>query len=253
MSYIATNLPPEKHCFFGSQGGVSSGKYKSLNTNLSSQDDRNAMLRNFAIIAEYFNKKPQNMFTMRQSVTNIAVYADKPSWFQIAADGAVTTNPEILLGIKTADCAPVLLADYQHGVIGAAHAGWRGACRGIVENVVKLMLEKGAQKKDIVAAVGPCLQQQSFCCHADMAQVFLQESPLNEQYFQINNEEGNMYFDLSGYLGDKLVNMGIENVENSHIDTYPFVNGYFSYRRQIHANLVTAERDYPTQYSCICL
>ena len=253
MSYTAKNLPDDKHCFFGSAGGVSGGKYTSLNTNLSSQDSPDNLRRNFEIISGYFKKQPEDMFTLRQSVSNIAVSAENPSWFKIAADGAVTTDKNILLGVKTADCAPVLMADYKNGVIGVAHAGWRGASRGIVENVVKLMLEKGAEHKNISASIGPCMQQPSFEVKDDMRQVFLSLDEGNTIYFKEGEKEESFYFDLSGYVEDILRKTGIENIDNSRIDTYPLQNGYFSYRRNTHLNLIETPRDYPTQYSCICL
>lgn len=253
MSYIAKNLPKEKHCFFCSAGGVSSGKYTSLNTNLSSADNPDNLRRNFEIISGYFGKHTEDMFTLRQSISNIAVYADKPSWFKIAADGAVTKNKNILLGVKTADCAPILMADYKNGVIGVAHAGWRGACAGIIENVVKLMTDNGAELRSIAACIGPCLQQQSFEVKDDMRQIFLNSNQNNAKYFKEEKQKWRFYFDLSGYAENKLRELGIENIDNCCIDTYPLQSGYFSYRRNTHLNLITIPRDYPTQYSCICL
>lgn len=253
MSWAAHNLKKEKHCFFGAAGGVSAGKYAALNTNLSSRDKPENLRRNFEIIAAKFNKTPENMVTIRQGITAEAIYAKEPTWFKIYADGAVTTNPEILLGIKTADCAPVLLADYEHGVIGAAHAGWRGACKGIVQNVVKLMFEHGARPENIAAAIGPCIQQASFAVKDDMRQELLQASAANEQYFTADGDGVHYNFDLSGYVEAQLKNIGIQNIANCRIDTYPSQNGYFSYRRNTHLNLIDAPKDYPTQYSCICL
>ena len=252
MSWKASNLIADKHCFFGAEGGVSAGIYSSLNTNLSSRDDKANIYKNFDIIAAHFATKRDNMFTIRQSVSNIAVSADAPSWFQTAADGIVTDKPDLLIGIKTADCAPVLLEDYQSGVIGAAHAGWRGAVRGIVENVVALMEKKGAKRENIVAAIGPCIQQKSFEVREDLRDVFLQQSVLNEKYFKVKTDETYL-FDLSGYLEDKMYAMGITDVENSHIDTYSELQKYFSYRRNTHLHLIEFEKDYPTQYSFIKL
>ncbi len=253
MVWTANNLDKTKHCFFGMAGGVSGGKYSTLNTNLSSADKPENLQRNFAIIAAHFNKKPTDMVTIRQSVTADAICTDKPTWFKIQADGAVTTNPNLLLGIKTADCAPVLLADYKHGVIGAAHAGWRGAFKGIIENVVTLMLEHGAEKKDIAAAIGPCIQQQSYEVKEDMRNTLLDVAANNARYFAPAADRVHFYFDLSGYVENRLQNLGITNIENCRIDTYSAANGYFSYRRNTHLNLLDAPKDYPTQYSCICL
>lgn len=253
MSYQASNLPLEKHCFFGADGGVSTGKYTSLNTNYNSQDSKIAVRQNFEIITAYFHKNYEDMFTLNQGVSNLVVEADLPQQFTQTADGAVTTNPHILLGIKTADCAPVLLADYKHGVIGAAHAGWRGAYRGVVENTVALMQRKGAIPQDIAAAVGPCLQQTSFEVGTDMKNVLLAENSQNEKYFAAGKDTQHFFFDLSGYLTDKLRYLGITNIVNDRIDTYPPENGYFSYRRNTHLGLLDKPKDYPTQYAFICL
>lgn len=253
MVYTAKNLLREKHCFFGAGGGTSAGKYASLNTSLSSRDNPENVHKNFEIIAAYFNKRPQDMFTLRQSVSNVAVLAEHPSWFEIAADGMVTTNKNLLLGIKTADCAPVLMADYENGVIGAAHAGWRGAYKGIVENVVKLMIEQGAKVENIAACIGPCMQQESFEVKDDMRQTLLASDENSGVYFISAKDEEHFYFDLSGYVESRLRKAGVENIENSRVDTYPPANGYFSYRRNTRLNLIEVPRDYPTQYSCICL
>lgn len=251
MSWQAKNLDKRKHCFFGSDGGVSQGIYASLNTNLSSRDDKENIYQNFDIITAQFNMKRSDIFTIRQSITNIAVIANKPSWFVTSADGAVTDNPNILLGIKTADCAPVLLADYQNGVIGVAHAGWRGACGGIIENVVALMEKLGAERENIAAAIGPCMQQKSFQTKEDMRAVFLAQSAGNAKYFKPETKETYL-FDLSGYVQDRLRFSGVENIEDSNIDTYSTAD-YFSYRRNTHLGLIKYDRDYPTQYSCIKL
>lgn len=253
MACFANNLPRDKHCFFSAAGGLSGGKYASLNTNLSSQDDPLRIRKNFKIIAAYFNMVPEDMFTLRQSVSAVAVRADAPSWFEVAADGVVTTAKNILLGIKTADCAPVLLADYENGVIGAAHAGWRGACRGIAENTVKLMLQNGADPQKISAAIGPCLQKESFEVKDDMRQEVISAGKDGEKYFTPSEDGEHFMFDLSGYVENRLRLAGIENICNTRVDTFPLQNGYFSYRRNTKLNLVQVPRDYPTQYSCIRL
>lgn len=251
MTFQAQNLITDKHCFFGAEGGVSKGIYASLNTNLSSRDKGENILQNFEIIAAHFGMQRNNFATVRQSVSNTAVWIDKPTWFEIAADGMATNNPNVLLGIKTADCAPVLLADYRHGIIGAAHAGWRGAYKGVVENTIRLMVEHGAKIEDICAAVGPCMQQKSFEVKADMRDVLLAKSPDNVKYF-VSHDGQSFYFDLSGFVVDKLRQMGIVSVENALIDTYSTPQ-YFSFRRNTRSGLIAVNKDYPTQFSCIRL
>lgn len=251
MSYRAQNLPAEKHCFFGVEGGVSEGIYASLNTNLSSRDSRDNVLRNFDLIAAHFDMKRQEMATVRQSVSNKAMWVDEPIWFNVAADAMATNNPDILLGIKTADCAPVLLADYQNSVIAAAHAGWRGAYKGVIENAVALMVAHGAKTQNIAAAIGPCMQQQSFEVKADMRDVLLAQNADYARYF-ITEDSITFYFDLAGFVRDRLRSVGVENIDCAPIDTYADT-GYFSFRRNTHLGLIKAPKDYPTQFSCIRL
>ena len=253
MNWISDNFDKNKHCFFGAEGGVSAGIYSSLNTNTRSQDSKQNIRTNQEIIASYFGFKYENMMLMNQGVSDVAVWVDKPSQFQIQADGAVTNNPDVLLCLKTADCAPVFLADYKNSLIGVAHAGWRGAYKGIVENVLALMLAKGADINNIKAAIGPCLQQNSFAVRDDMRQILLAQSEDNKKYFLSDSDDEHFYFDLSGYLENKLLNLGILDVVNSKIDTYEPKNGYFSYRRNTHLNLIKQKFDYPTQLSCLKL
>jgi YfiH family protein len=253
MSWHSDNIKKEKHCFFGAEGGVSKGIYSSLNVNTMSGDKRENIRRNLNIIAQSFGLEYQNMMLLKQGVSDIAVFVENPTQYEVWADGAVTKNHNVLLCLKTADCAPVLLADYKNSVIGIAHAGWRGAYKGIVQNVAKLMFEHGARPEDIAAAIGPCMQQQSFAVKDDMRQELLQATSAAERYFIADTDGEHFYFDLSGYVEAQLKSIGISDIENCRIDTYPPQNGYFSYRRNTHLNLIEAPKDYPTQYSCICL
>ncbi len=253
MSYIASNLDVKKHFFFGREGGVSQGKYSSLNTNLNSKDNQQHIKCNFEIVAGHFGLTCEDMFTIRQSVSNVVAQAELPLWFKAVADGVVTTKPGILLGIKTADCAPVLFADYKNGVIGAAHAGWRGAYSGILENVVKLMVKNGAEISNIAVAIGPCIQQHSFEVKSDMRDIIIEDNIINEKFFISAFDNEHFLFDLSGYIAHRLYEVGISNIVNSRIDTYPKENGYFSYRRFMHNGLISASNDYPTQFSAIML
>lgn len=252
MVWRAEVLSEAKHLFLDAKGGVSTGKYASLNTNFNSQDSISNLQQNMQIIADKFNVKLSNLAAVEQGVSNKVIYLERPSFLEYEADAIVTTTPGILLLIKTADCAPVLLADMKNGVIGAAHAGWRGAYKGVVENTLQLMQQHGAELKNISAAIGPCLQQSSFEVKDDMRQIFLSQSLANDKYFSIQSQK-EYKFDLSKYLWDKLHWLGIKTIENSLIDTYNEQNGYFSYRRNTHLGLISVARDYPTQMSCIML
>ena len=253
MSWHSDNIKKEEHCFFGAEGGVSKGIYSSLNVNTMSGDERENIRKNLNIIAKSFGLEYQNMMLLKQGVSDVAVFVENPTQYEVWADGAVTKNHNVLLCLKTADCAPVLLADYKNSVIGIAHAGWRGAYKGIVENVINLMLVNGADIENIVAAIGPCLQQSSFEVQDDVRRTFIDQTQENSRFFRADSDGIHYHLDLSGYLEHKLINLGIKNICNSKIDTYPEQNGYFSYRRNTHLGLIEQKFDYPTHMSCLRL
>ena len=251
MSYFAPNIPLEKHCFFDRHGGVSKGIYDSLNMSICSQDDRENVLQNLNITAHYYTKDLSNLNIIKQGTTNKAIYIASPERYKTFADGAVTDQKNIILAIRTADCAPILFYDSNHQVIGVAHAGWRGALRGIIENTLDLMLSHGAKKQDIVAAIGPCLQKQSFECQQDMLQEFLTHNKEYGKFFTPADKK-HWLFDAENFCTYRLKEYGISNISASHINTYTDEN-YFSYRRNCHQNLISVPFDYPTHLSTIML
>lgn len=253
MSYFAPNLPRAQHCFFGRRGGVSQGLYDSLNINGKSNDNHDSVLRNLDIIAGYYGLARSNLLLINQGVSGRAEFTDRLSQNQITADGIVTGQKDFILCIGTADCAPVLFLDAENSIVGAAHAGWRGALRGIVENTLETMLEHGAATAHISAAVGPCLQQPSFETGTDMYQEFLDTDPQNARYFVPGRDEQHFQFDLEGFVVDKLKKCGLQNVTASGIDTYAAEAEYFSYRRNTHRKLVSSPKDFPAHLSTIKL
>lgn len=253
MTYQAPNLPADRHCFFGRRGGVSSGRFDSLNCNIRGSDSMENIRQNLQIIAERFDSDISQMCLVNQGVTNHAVYVETPSLYEITADGLVTDKKGLILGIKTADCCPVLLADYKNGVIGAAHAGWRGALRGIVENTIKIMLEKGAEKQNIAAALGPCLQQPSFEAGEDMLEEFIGSNPQYRSFFTPGHRENHCQFDLEGFVVNRLRECGITDISASGIDTYTTEEEYFSFRRDTHKALTFKKGDFPNHLSTIML
>ena len=156
------------------------------------------------------------------------------------------------LGFTTADCMPVLLADEKHGVIGAAHAGWRGALAGVIENTVKVMLEKGAAVEDITAAAGPCLQKESFEVQNDMRNLFLDRDKDNERFFTPCAGE-RWLCDLEAFVRHRFDLIGIKNISFSGIDTYTNPELYFSYRRCRHLGQIAVKDDFPIELSTIRL
>lgn len=250
--YLAPNLKQDKHAFFGRNGGVSAGIYESFNFNFRSGDKAENIAANLRLVGKFYGLPGERIMRLWQSHSSDAVYVSKPSLYRIHADGAVTDRPEIILSITTADCMPVLLADYRRGIIGAAHAGWRGALAGVVENTVKIMLEKGARPEDIAAATGPCLQRDSFEAKDDMRSLFLEQDRENEQFF-IPLGGGRYLYDIEGYMKRRLHFLGIENVSFSGIDTYSNPELYYSYRRFCREGLIKKPADFPIELSTITL
>ena len=253
MSWQANNLDKNKHCFFGSGGGFSKGKYAKLNANTKSYDDKNALMKNLQTIAEKVGLAKEKLLLLNQGVSNVAVYVDEANWDTVVADGTVTTKKGIGLCIRTADCAPVLFEDRVNGVVGAAHAGWRGAFKGIMENVIALMIEKGAELKNIKAAIGPCVMQESYEVDGNFYNQFLEQASENKKYFAEGKRKNHFYFDLPNYCLDRLKKAGIENVEVAYLDTYALKDEYFSFRRFTHQGLVDEPKDFPCQVSVITL
>lgn len=252
MSYFAKNIKTT-HCFFGRTGGVSQGLYANLNVNSKSNDTPDNVIKNFDIIAGFYHLPRQNLMLINQGVSGHAEYTDHPSQHQVTADGIVTDQKDVILCIGTADCAPIFFYDEKNGLIGAAHAGWRGAVRGIIENTLKVMLEHGAEIEHIAAAVGPCLQKDSFETGLDMYAEFVEADKNNSRYFSPGRDEEHFWFDMENFVIDKLKACGIKNIEASCIDTYQDEQNYFSYRRNCHQKLVNTSKDFPCHLSTIKL
>ena len=237
------------HGFLGRRGGVSSGELEGLNVGYGSNDDRAAIEENRrrAVAAVL----PQaDLATVHQVHSGDAVYVER-SWPQDArphADAMVTDRPGLLLGILTADCAPVLLADAEAGVVGAAHAGWRGAVAGVTDSTVAAMEQLGARRGRIRAAVGPCIAQRSYEVDATFLDRFVAADPANRRFFA-EAADRKPHFDLAGYVAQRLRDAGLAEVEVLGLDTYADAVRFYSYRRATHRS----EADYGRQVSLIGL
>ena len=253
MTWIAENLGDGKNCFFGRDGGCSEGKYKGLNVNTKSLDDAENIAKNLDIAAAKVGLKKDDLVLLNQGVSNVAVFVTEASCDKIVADGIVTNVKNIGLCIRTADCAPVLFRDDKANVIGAAHAGWRGAYKGIIENVINLMIEKGAKVENIAAAVGPCIGQKSYEVDVSFYNQFIEADKTFKKYFIEGIREGFYQFDLQEFCVDKLKKSGVKNIEVANHDTYEMEENYFSFRRCTHRNLVEKAKDFATELSVIVL
>jgi len=238
-----------KHGFFTRQGGVSQGIYHSLNIGLGSSDNPADVVQNRAFAAAHFGVDEAHLLTVHQCHSADVVTVTQP--FENGrpkADALVTQQPGLALGIATADCAPVLFADEVSGVIGAAHAGWRGAYQGILENTVAAMEDLGAQRDTIIAVIGPHIGGQNYQVGEEFFDRFLSQSADNRRYFVASHEENHYLFDLGAYNADRLGNAGV-TVERLNMCTYADEGRFFSHRRMVHKG----EADYGRQISVIAI
>jgi len=240
MSYKADNLTSLSnidHCFFSRKNGVSIGVCEGLNIGFLS-DDKEAVLENRKIVADYFNA---DLSLLIQKHTSDIVYIDAAEQDKTVADGFVTNKKNIILGIKTADCVPILFADEKNQIIGACHAGWRGAFSGVIKNTISKMIEIGADRKNIVAAIGPSICQASYEVNEDFYNEFISQSENNKKYFTSSIKTYHFMFNLPQYCHDLLNAEGINNISISNIDTYQN-RDYYSYRRSTHENEIGCGR-----------
>ncbi|MGD9502943.1 MAG: peptidoglycan editing factor PgeF [Methyloceanibacter sp.] len=238
-----------RHGFFTRQGGVSTGIYASLNCGPGSQDAPDNVAQNRARVAELLGVEPSRLLTVFQKHSAEAVVADKPWKAPPEADAIVTAKPGLAIGILTADCAPVLFRDAEAGVIGAAHAGWRGALSGIVEATVEAMAKLGASPERIVAAIGPAISQKAYEVGAEFVEQFVAKEPESASFFMTDEGSGEPHFDLVGYVAARLERAGVGTVADLGLCTYCDETRLFSYRRSQHHG----ENDYGRQISAIVL
>ncbi|HEX4173751.1 MAG TPA: peptidoglycan editing factor PgeF [Acetobacteraceae bacterium] len=222
------------HGFFTRQGGLSAGPYTSLNCSLSGGDDRDIVLQNRARAASAIGARAEHLVGLMQ-VHGAEVVEVTTAWSPgqgPRADAMVTARPGIALGVITADCAPILLADTSAGVVGAAHAGWRGAVAGVIEATVCAMTGLGATAATIAAAIGPCIGQASYEVGADLRDAVLTRDPAYERFFLPGRQPMRWQFDLSGYCAARLATVGVRSVAAMGFDTAADEERFFSYRRQ---------------------
>lgn len=235
------------HGFLGRRGGVSSGILEGLNVGTGSCDDPDSIAENRQLAIDAILPGAL-LATVHQVHSDTAVYAAEP-WpheQRPRADALVTDRPGLMLGVLTADCAPVLLADTGAQVVGAAHAGWRGALAGITDSAIEAMEGIGARRSNISAAIGPCIAQPSYEVDEAFRDRFEKSDPGNERFF-ILAASGKLHFDLPGYVRHRLLAAGIDEVETIHLDTCANSGRFYSYRRATRRG----EPDYGRQISLI--
>lgn len=240
-----------RHGFFTRDGGVSEGIFSSLNCGYGSGDD-----------AENVRQNRENAMSRISSTADVLTTAYQVHSSEVAVveklwsidnrpqvDALVTQVPGIALGIMTADCAPVLFADAEAGVIGAAHAGWKGALGGVLQATIDTMEELGGARSRIIAALGPCIRQQSYEVGPEFKASFITVSTDYETYFLPADRQTHFMFDLATFIMDRLQSLNLASVEDVGVDTYEESNRFFSYRRATHKG----EADYGRGLSALVM
>ncbi len=248
-SSLLSAIPGLRHAFSTREGGVSGGIYESLNGGLGSNDDPAHVAENRRRMAEQMGVAPEHFLSVHQTHSPDVVVAtgpwqgDKPR-----ADALVTRTEGIAIGVTAADCGPILLVDPAARVIGAAHAGWKGALTGVLESTVDAMEKLGADRGGMLAAVGPLIRQHSYEVGGEFVERFLDADAENAVFFIPSVRDGHAMFDLAGFIRMRLENAGVLMIDDIGVDTYSDER-FYSYRRSVHRN----EPDYGRHIHAIAL
>jgi polyphenol oxidase len=249
-SSLLSAIPGLRHAFFTRDGGVSDGVYAGLNGGLGSNDDPARVAENRRRMAEQLGVAPSHLVGVHQIHSPDTIVATGP-WNGAArpkADALVTKNEGLAIGVTTADCGPILFVDPRARVIGAAHAGWKGALTGIVESTIDAMEKLGADRSGMVAAIGPLIRQPSYEVGSEFVERFIEADAENGQFFLPGERDGHAMFDLAGFIRMRLENAGVLMIDDLGIDTYSDER-FYSYRRSVHRK----EPDYGRHVHAIVL
>jgi YfiH family protein len=240
-----------RHAFFTRQGGVSAGVYASLNGGVGSDDAPADVAENRARMAATLGVAPQCLLTAYQIHSPTVVTAERPWEAQARprADAIVTRVPGLAAGVSTADCGPILFADGRARVVGAAHAGWRGALTGVIEATIAAMERLGADRAGMVAALGPTISQPNYEVGPEFVDRFRQADAASERFFKPTERGDHARFDLPGYIAARLAGAGVGRIEDVACCTYAEPDRFFSYRRSTHRQ----EPDYGRHVNAIAL
>jgi YfiH family protein len=250
-SQTLSALPGIRHAFFTRQGGVSEGIYQSLNGGVGSRDAPAHVAQNRARMAAALGVEPDALLSAYQIHSPDVIVAEK-SWppdERPRADAIVTRVPGLACGISTADCGPVLFADAEARVVGAAHAGWRGALGGVIEATVAAMEKLGADRARIVTAIGPLIRQPNYEVGDEMRAAFVNSVAKYERFFVPGTRPAHWQFDLPGFIALQLARADISQIEDLGACTYADADTFYSYRRATHRQ----EPDYGRHISAIAL
>jgi len=239
-----------KHCFFSRKNGVSKGHYESLNCGLGSRDEKTNVLKNLKFVSEKISCNEKFLITLNQKHSNQVIHFKNENDIKnkLSGDAIVCEAKNVGIGILAADCAPILFYDPVKKIIGCAHAGWKGALRGVVRNIVKKFNELNSNVNDLIAVIGPCISKKSYEVEKDFFNEFIIQNEKNEIFFEINDNK-KYFFDLRAYINNEISDLKIKNVENIDMDTFSNDEYFYSYRR----SLLNKEKDYGRCISVILM
>lgn len=242
-------LPGIRHAFFTREGGVSEGIYAGLNGGTGSRDDQSLVAENRARMAAALGVPAGHLLTAWQIHSPDCVVVDRAWDERPKADAVATATPGIAAAVSIADCGPVLFADPQARVVGAAHAGWKGAVGGVLDSTIARMEELGADRARIVAAIGPLIRQASYEVGPEFVENLTALDPANARFLAASARPYHALFDLPGYIAARLAGLGVGTIEDLGLDTYADEARFFSYRRATHRG----EPDYGRLVAAITL
>jgi polyphenol oxidase len=238
-----------KHGFFNSVGGISTNIYKSLNCGPGSKDKSSNVKKNLKIVRQKLSNKAKNIFLVHQKHSNKFSYIDEKSNRNVKpnADAIITNQRYLPIAVLTADCVPILICDNKKKIIAAIHAGWKGAYKGIVDKVIKFMIKKGCELKNLSAVIGPSISVKNYEVKEDFKRRFIKKDKKNLKFFKKNKHK--LYFDLTKYIYSSLQSNKIKSIDTIKIDTFDIKNKFFSARRALKLK----HNDYGRNISIIML
>ena len=238
------------HGFFNKDGGVSKGIYKSLNCGIGSKDKKINIKKNLNIVKSKLDSKSKQIFLVKQIHSNKFIFLSKNSNIKTrskSADAVISDKKGVPIAVLTADCVPILIYDKKRKMIAAIHAGWRGAYKGIVQKVIKSMIKKGCNPKNMTVAIGPCISKRSYEVKDQFREKFINKDKDNINFFTIRKSK--IYFDLLNYVKKQVKLNLIKNIDLIDIDTFNKKNNFFSARRSLKLN----HNDYGRNISIIMI
>ncbi len=237
-----------RHCFLGMEGGKSKGIYKSLNYGRGSFDTKLNVIKNLKVACQKIGSTHKKLILLHQVHSNKFFFINKRVYkTKLVGDALITNKKNVVLGILTADCAPIIIYDPKLKMISAIHAGWKGAYKEIIKKVVNFLVKSGSDTKDLVAVIGPCITQKNYEIKSDFKLKFLKQNIANKTFFKKIKKK--TYFSLNKYVYYQLKSLGLKKIDLIDKDTYNPKNYFFSARRAIHNN----QNDYGRNISLIVI